>query len=326
MMIDKVELRVPNFVPYTPEFGKLYQDLRKDPKGPFRSSAHYLGVADLREYGHPVILHTHNTHDKKGNFKLELIEAGDKSYRKMAQEITGIFDVEPGQLELMRVDLAADIEGVPVSWFQQNARARFKRWTAQIGTLEASVEYSEMGRCGVETIYFGKRPNVIRIYDKVAERQHRYGQMVARLKRRDAIQIPSFEDVFGHASTGITLTRVERQIAGGRIPERFGTFRKLSGIGEFDPFTNLIYVGVGKPEPNPNDYELTEFLAGMQVRTMVERDGIHRFLQFANKHSKRNGARIVKRYQDFLPQDGCFISPRGLQERYRASVSKQLAA
>jgi hypothetical protein len=329
VMIDKVELRVPYFTRYTADFGRLYQELRNDRKGPFGPSRHYLSVADLREYGHPVILHTHNVHDKKGgNFKLELIETGDKSYRDMEKEISRIFDTGAGSLRLMRVDLAADVPDVPVSWFQQNIRARFKRWTAEIGAIEYRVDYSAMGRRGVETFYLGKRPNVIRIYNKVAERQHRYSLVIARQKRKHTptSELPTFEQMFGHPASGVTLTRVERQIAGGRVPEQLATFHKLHNAAEFDPFENLVYIGVGKREPNPDDYELTEYLTGMQIRSLVEREGIHRFLQFANKHSKRNGSRLLRQYADFLPSDGCFISPKGLRERFRESVSKQLAA
>jgi hypothetical protein len=327
-MIDKVELRVPHFVPYSRDFGHLYQELRNDPKGPFKRSMHYLSVADLRDYGHPVILHTHNIHDKKGNFKLELIETGGMYYGQMAREITRIFDAEAGPLEPMRVDLAADVDGVPVTWFQQNIRAKFKRWTAGIGTLEGPMEFSEMGRRGIETFYLGKRPNVIRIYNKVAERQHRYALLNARAKRKNTpvSELLTFEQMFGHPPVGVTLTRVERQIAGGRVPEHLGTFHKLRDVASFDPFENLVYVGLGKAEPNPDDYELTEYLTGMQIRSMVERDGFHRFLQFANKHSKRNGSRLLKQYADFLPADRCFISPKGLCERFRESVTKQLAA
>src|SRR5258708_3632346 len=108
VMIDKVELRVPHSVPYTRDFGHLYRELRNDPKGPFRPSAHYSRVADLRDYGHPVILHTHNVHDKKGNFKLELVETGGMSYRQMGKEAGRIFDTQVGLLEPMRIDLATD--------------------------------------------------------------------------------------------------------------------------------------------------------------------------------------------------------------------------
>ena len=83
-----------------------------------------------------------------------------------------------------------------------------------------------MGRRGVETIYFGKRPNVIRVYNKVAERQYQYSRMLARAKRNNipVTELQTFEQIYGHSPTGCVLTRVERQIAGGRIPEQIGTF------------------------------------------------------------------------------------------------------
>jgi hypothetical protein len=326
-MIDKLELRVPHFEPYTPDFGRLYQELRNDPKGPFKPSAHYLSVADLRDHGYPVILHTHNIHDKKGNFKLELVETGGKTYREMAREVSRIFETEPGPLGVMRLDVAVDVPDVPVSWFQKNIRAQFKRWVADIGRLGLDCEFSEMGRRGIETLYFGKRPNVFRIYNKVAERQYRYAQMAARVKRSGTLaELPSFADKFGHASEGVTLTRVERQIAGGRFPQHLGTFHKLRVLPDFDPFERLMFAGVGKPEPNPDSYDLTHYLAGMQLRALIERDGIHRVRQFINRHSQRNGSRFLKNYGDFLPADDCLITPQGLRDRFRISVSNQLAA
>jgi hypothetical protein len=318
---------VPHFAPYSADFGQVYKELRNDPKGPFKPSAHYLSVADLRDYGYPVILHSHNVHDRRGNHKLELVETGGMSYRNMAATITRIFEEEPGPLSLMRVDLAADVPDVPVAWFQQNIRTRYKRWTASLGKLEASNEFSEMGSRGVETFYYGKRPNVIRVYNKVAERLYRYRMVVARQKRKHVPQseIPTFEQMFGHGITGVVLTRVERQIAGGRVPERLGTFHRLRSVADFDPFENLIYVGVGKPEPNPDHYEFTQYLTGMYVRHLIERDGVHRFLQFANKYSMRNGRRILKQYADFLPSTAG-ITPSGLRERFCESVTRQLAA
>jgi hypothetical protein len=60
--------------------------------------------------------------------------------------------------------------------------------------------------------------------------------------------------MFGHACAGAVLTRVEPRIAGEHIPERFATLERL------------IYIGVGKPEPNANDYDLRQYLIGMQIR------------------------------------------------------------
>jgi hypothetical protein len=327
-MIDKVELRVPHFVPYTGDFSQLYRELRNDPKGPFKHSAHYLAVADLRDYGYPVILHTHNVHDKCGNFKLELIETGGMTYSGMARQVARVFAVDVGRLELMRLDLAADVESVPVSWFERNYRAKFKRWTSSIGKLEDPGEFSEMGRRGVETFYLGKRPNVIRVYNKVAERQYQHNRMAARAKRAGipASEVPTFEAIFSHPPTGFTLTRVERQMAGGRVPETLTDFSKLRNASDFKPFEPLVYIGVGKPEPNPDNYDFNEYGVGMYLRELVEREGFHRARQIVNQHSKRNASRIFKRYAEFMPADGCFISTEGLNKRYQESVSKQLAA
>ena len=228
----------------------------------------------------------------------------------------------------MRVDLATDVPDVPVSWFQQNMRVQYKRWTADMGHIEGPTEYSETGRRGIETIYFGKRPNVIRVYNKVAERQYQYSRMLARAKRNDVpvAELRTFEQIYSHTPTGCVLTRVERQIAGGRIPAQIGTFGKLRTLADYDPFDSLIYGGTGQPEPNPENYDLHEYFAGMGFRFMIERDGIHRTRQFVNKHSTRNGSRTFKRYTDFLPSNRCFTSPKDLCARFRESVSRQLAA
>ena len=47
-MIDKLDIRVPGPVDYTPEFSELYAELRNDPKGPFHASRYYLGAAPKR--------------------------------------------------------------------------------------------------------------------------------------------------------------------------------------------------------------------------------------------------------------------------------------
>lgn len=66
--------------------------------------------------------------------------------------------------------------------------------------------------------------------------------------------------MFGHALAGVVPTRLERPIAGARIPERFGTFDRLCSVANSDPFEGLIYIGVGKPEPTANDYDRSQYL------------------------------------------------------------------
>jgi len=335
-MIDKVELRVPGFTAYSPQFSKLYQEIRNDPNGPFRPTAHYLASADLRSYGYPAVLHTHNIHDKQGNHKLELIETGRLKYTQMRQEIQRIFDTESGPLELMRVDLAADVPGVPVSWFKQNVLGQYKRWTADIGTLDTSdAQVSSMGKTGVETFYLGKRPNVIRMYNKIAERWQEYSRRKKRAlfeAKKQArggplnFSFPAFEALFGYPEEGLILTRVERQIAAGRVPKVLATFGHLGRAADLDPFERLVFLNGGKPEPNPDHYDFATFAQGMYIRQLIQDEGIHRAKQFLNRHSMRNANRMLRRFRDFIPDDAGRVTQKMLVNKYRDSVSKQLAA
>lgn len=55
------------------------------------------------------------------------MDAGEKTVEQIADILVSLFDVNPWDLELMRVDLAADVDGVPVSWFQDHAFVNRKR-------------------------------------------------------------------------------------------------------------------------------------------------------------------------------------------------------
>ena len=324
-MIDKLDLRVPRLAGFSAEFQRLYQDLRNDPKGPFKPSKHYTAVADLRRYGYPCVLHTFCNSDKEGNHKLEVIDAGLLGYSRMQAEIARVFAVDSRRLGLMRLDLAADVHGVSVNWFEQHVIAKWKRYTCSYGRTSADFEFCEMGRRGVETFYAGRRPCLFRIYDKIAELLHQHARMVRRLSREARANCPSFEETSGYPET-LILTRVERQFGGGRLPVKLATFGALRRAAEVNPFEPLILTAAGAVEPNPRDHDLTRYLAGMQLRSMVQRQGIHRVKQWINKHSTRNGSRYLETYAQFLPAVGEGITSERLLERYRESVSRQLAA
>ena len=317
-MIDKIDVRVPAQTPYSRGFGSLYGELRRSPDDPFRDSRHYGAVADLRPYGYEAILHAHCKHGRKGNHKLELLDTGSMTYPRMRTEIERLFAVHANTLPLMRIDLAADVRDVPVSWFMHHVRARYKRSVADIG----KTEYSRMGKAEVETLYLGKRPNCFRIYNKIAESQQQY----QRLKRRKAdADLPSFESLYGYSESDV-LTRVERQIGGGQVPSSIEKFGQLVGIADFDPFERLEVVPNGIPEPDPRDYELNFYLRGMGLRTCIEREGIHRTKSWLNKKSTRNASRILKKHKDLIPHSEHELDAGQIREIYRESVRRQLAA
>jgi hypothetical protein len=336
VVIDKIALRVPWCTPYSPEFSKLYQEIRRDPKGPFRPSPHYLAAADLRTYGYPVLLHTHNTHDKVGNHKLEFLETGKLGYSQIRKQIHRIFNTDTGSLPIMRVDLAADIVGFTVGWFIQQLLVQYKRWTCDVGRIDAAdAQISSMGKTGVETFYYGRRPNLVRIYNKIAERLGEYSRLKKRAwweaKRKAmggpvAFCFPDFETTFGYPEKGLILTRVERQIAGGRVPQVIGTFGRLRAAADFDPFEKLVFLNGGKPEPNPDDYDFDTYAKGMLIRALIQQEGIHRAKQKLNRLSTRNANRLLHNYKEFLPDDSARVTQKDLVEKYRQSVTVQLAA
>jgi hypothetical protein len=316
-MIDWVAVRIPERTPYTREFAALLRDIRGSKRDPFHPSNHYFSAADLRALGHPAILHSVSQHGKQGNHKIELVDCGQMSFARMHHEIERIFDVDAERLPIMRLDLAADVHGVPVSWFSENVRARRKRWVADLG----KTEYARMGKRGIETLYFGKRPNGYRIYDKIAEWRSQH----ARLKRGADAGYGTFEDVFGYPETGKILTRVERQMGGGRVPVRVAYFGMLRRLPDFNPFDQLEFLAPGHAELSVEELGLERCAMACFIRDKVVSWGYHRTRSWLNRHAHRNADRLLTRYAPFLsPEIG--ITAEGLFEIYRQSVSKQLAA
>jgi hypothetical protein len=324
-VIDKVEVRVPARTQFSREFAQLYRDIHHDPKvNPFRSSRYYSSVGDLRRLGYDAVLHMGCQSDKAGNHKLELIDTGKMTYTQMAQEIERIFDTSPRRLEMMRVDLAADVRGIPVSWFAGHVRARWKRFAADLGKMEnPQLEYCRIGKQKVETLYFGKRPNCFRIYDKIAEFEHQYAQLTRRAP--DAAELPGFEEVYAAPRNGLTLTRVERQMGGSRVPTEINTFGKLKRSAEFNPFDKLDFLASGESEPSIERYDLNAFLFGKGLRQLIEAEGMHRARAFVNAHSGGHASRIFQTYREFLPAESG-LDARRLFLVYQESASKQLAA
>jgi len=372
---------VPAAVPFRPEFGEMYSELAGDPKGPFRKRGpHYLLTGDLRTYGYDLILHLHCMHGE-GNHKIELLDTGKRGFSFLLAECERIFDVDAFKCGVMRIDCAADVPDVGVSWFHQRARVRWKQFANEMGKLileppgaSASLLYSQMGKREIQTLYFGKRPNCYRIYDKVAEWRVEYqrlrGRDSAALARRMMIAgagpediewrfkseglnpdaddyIWPFEEMYGVPESGYTLTRCERQIGGGQVPiipvagkpakewERLDTVAALKRrLIDYDPYREFEILDGGQAEPARENYSLVTYMAGMNLRDRIQRDGIQQTRAWMNSHH-RAGAKVPGRnakkllattFADFVPTSEGAMSARDLYEGYRDSLSKQMAA
>ena len=315
-MIDKLDLRIPSGSVWSPEVREQTRALPYETYSTrVRPAVHYLGKADLRAIGIDALLHMqckHGNHDHK----LEIFDVGTKTYSQVVQLIQSVAAVHVNALEVMRIDLAADVRDVTVPWFRDHVLFKFKRTEKEHGVLK----YGMIGHRETETVIAGTRPNVFRIYNKTAEWQVQFRRMERRQnKEADPLE---FEKEFGVKETDI-LTRVERQCA------ELATFGHLMRAPEFNPFHDrLEIISSGRKElPKPEECDGLEYFTGLGMHVEAERVGMQEFRKRLNKQTGGNAARTLQRYDRFFP-DGLQtpITVQQIYETYRASVMEQLAA
>jgi len=313
-VIDKIELRLPPLVDFS---GTVNAQLRQF--GAARPSQHYSGVLDLRPHGFDAMLHYRKRREEHTH-KLELFETGQKSYSELAALIESVVDGDCDLWELTRIDLCADIHDVPVSWFHDHARIRFKQLERRVGPLTSDV----ICRTHIETLTLGARPNVIRIYDKISEEKSRF-RKDCRRQSRDADPL-DFEQEFGHRPDE-TLTRIERQYGGGRLPDSLRTFGLIGNAASVDPFENIELNPHNQSIPRVEDYDLGEWLKGMQLRNERQARGAHNFKRWLHKVSNGNASRWMRHYAAFMPGASAHsITKSDILRVYRESTVRQLAA
>ena len=141
------------------------------------------------------------------------------------------------------------------------------------------------------------------------------------------------------------LTRVERQMAAGRVPDELNTFEKLFSVSalDFNPFDRLdfsMFEGTTEivlKHRGPCDktcqgmqhYSPVDLLAGMQIRQLLE-TGMSYQQVFSLLDRQRNGKRLAVKFAPFVaaanPPKAVCITSSELYECYRDSVSRQMAA
>ena len=280
-MIDKAELRLPSTVYFKREIRALLRNAQYGSSdSSMRPSRDYAAVGDLRPFGIDGLLHYRCKHGSPGNHKLELIDTGKKSYSALVAQIQAVVDHDIDTLGIMRIDLCADIPGVPVSWFQSRLRVKYKRTSRQIGPLPLDV----ISNAGVKTLNAGQRPNMVRVYDKVAESRMQFRKL-ERKASKDAEPL-DFEHEFGFRADA-TLTRIERQFGGGRIPSAIDTFGKIQNCADFNPFDVLEIKGrMNARLPTVEECEsVTDYLAGLQLNRQVQVEGMQSTVRWLNAKS-----------------------------------------
>lgn len=399
--MDTLHVRLPGTTRFRPEF----RDQVNAQIETARSSAYYRQVVDMRPAGRAAVLHfeakTAEGDPRNHESKLELVDVGKKGFQEIKSEIENVIDGDPEQLEVMRVDLCADVPGVPIPWFREHMDVEHKQWVAHFG------QYDERGKRVYQTLYSGKAPNCYRVYDKTAELVRRYGLEQRRAvqgaakaamadrfseelagvayapdcygrnilsdfkrdyseaKAREKENCPTFQEwtrfrfppwsrLHGISANSI-VTRVERQMGGGRVPAALCSVgrieRQLSR--DFNPFSRVSLV-VGEPEAlnatrylarrlqeendkrlkkgkkplkAPGMRPLQDYALGMLVNDYAKRFGrdlAESFVKLQINHAS-NFRRLWSRLEEFLPA-GEGVTRAELYELYRDSMTRQLAA
>jgi hypothetical protein len=321
-MIDSLSLRIPRHVRFSSRFGALYRELRGSENDPFHAGKYYEFAGDLREHSLSCRLNLFCQMDKVGNHKIELIDVGIMDRATIIREVCEVFDVDPLSLEVMRVDFAVDIPDLPLQWFREVVRVAYKRWRAALTT---DPFYGEMGNGDIQTLYFGKRPNLIRIYNKLAEYVEAHKKLLRKLSKD--CERPSLESIFPAAAQHSILTRVERQI-GGRIPAQIHTLRDVfENSCDFTPFASLKIIDHTSARQKMPGTSFETHCTGLFLRGLAEGDGMQALETFIKRNSNGNSAWARKKYQGYLPSacQGHGITEAELQVRFEQSLARQFS-
>lgn len=289
-MIDKVEVMVSHDAHFGTKFRPVFAELRRNPQfGPFKPSKHFRAVADLRELlGVDAIAHLEQK--QYGTHKFELIDTGKKSMNQMCSILEEMVECDPLSHRVSRIDLAVDVIGTSLSWFRDHMRVQFKQWLCAYGKQAIEVEFSEMGKKRYLTLYFGKRPSCIRVYDKVEERRAEYECWKKRETREakratlheaarlgQAVpplipEFPSFEEwlavdlAYSLSTQGElpgmeqprqlsfpVITRVENQL-GGKVPVELKTLSAvIRNVRDYNPFARVQLAAADRGMPGLYD-------------------------------------------------------------------------
>jgi hypothetical protein len=319
-MIDKLDVRMPKsaVTGRVVEQALSWNPSNRD-KSPMQHSLHYGARIDFRPLGIDAMLH-HGCRHGDGHSKLEIHDVGQKGLAEITWIIACVTDCDPNEFPIMRIDFAADIPGVSVGWFRDHARFKFKRSEREFG----QAPWGTIGTGEVETLNWGKRPNLYRVYNKIREWQVQF-RLKQRRKSPDADEL-EFEKEFGWNLTD-TLTRIERQCGVRNIPPDCALFGGLKESIKFNPFDRMELISSGQKEcPSPSECGGLDYFTGIGLLRESERIGMQGLRKLINQMTRGNAARTLNNYQRFFRNDSVTISMEQIFDNFRQSTIKQLSS
>jgi hypothetical protein len=265
-----------------------------------------------------------NKHDRKRGDKIELVETAGLSLVDMKIVVEDVYNVDADEARVMRLDVAADIEGTPVQWFRNYTQVRGKQTFREWGVQNVSSRTAE-------TLYAGQKPNQLRIYNKTAHRRLLMQKEVLKLPKECRDAAMSFEDRWGYPESRI-ITRVERQI-GGPAPKRahLEFVAQIRNLDSMDPFTQLVFREEWTPK-KPIHFKGKDYIVCDHLARMVRVDGITHTRNYMRAAAGSRNAfyTMWNRYKEFLGSVESAdagekaVTRKDLLESFRTTIHHQL--
>lgn len=310
--IDFLEVKAPG--PFT---DNVYDALWSAKKTGGQKQQGYELMVDLEPYGILAMLHYGNIFTQQ--HKLQVKAVGEKGLSEIVDIIGCVFHGDLAEVTVMRLDAKVDVD-YPVQYFKEHARVPYKRNTGEWGCLK----HKESNLKRVETLEIGKRPNLWRFYDKLAERHHDYKVYCNRMKKQGK-EPETFENKYGHPKSGFVLTRVERQFGGGRVPELVGTIEKLIANAEqFKPFEGIEFLKAVKKAAISESVSLRQRIVGEFLHEKNQAWGRQILESWVRKHGGSNATRFLKAFNGYMSVSP--LEPPDLNGLFHKEFMKQVKA
>jgi hypothetical protein len=303
-MIDRLELSVPAHFPRNPAFWSKHRPKPASPKLPYETTIDARRSCDLSvHYGHRTHIPAGRRHYKLDFTSTRLLTVDD-----LISRISSVFALSREQalaLKVTRIDFAVDVADIPVQWFKESCRVRHKSKSGTYDTMK-----SETAK-GTTTVSFGGRPDLYRIYNKIAEKRQRGEEIL-------------YTGMFTGGPVPV-VTRIERQCNGRAVPKDLATLGALIDHGgKCDPFQNLVCTVGAKTIPCTEDWLPQRWLMNLGLACAVQRFGEASVRSRLNRTGNGNNAqRVFSKYSELRIDAGTGISREQLCELYRASTIRQ---
>jgi hypothetical protein len=198
-----------------------------------------------------------------------------------------------GLVRSSRIDLNADIVGVPVYFYRQSVRIPRKRKAVECGTFAQSFNSA-----GVETYGVGRSPDLTRFYNKIKELDS---------KGTDTAAFPP------------VLTRVEREMQYRKCP--VATAEDIPKLQNYRPFDNLQFFVTPQIAALQRLDHPDSFYKQYVVSKMAEDFGMHETARILNK-SPEHRRQFMRDFRDVLGTVDQQALRQQLENAYLDSITR----